>query len=112
MPATAVDLAAKIALEKATFDREQEAKKKASVEKKKQDATQDPLITYLTLKSNHHNSNLDRQYVESVFESYSVKTDPVESHQNLDQNQIVTRQNAWLGYEEIFKMWKIDLTED
>ena len=69
---------------------------------------QDPLITYLTLKSNHHNSKLDREYVESVYEDYAVKTDSKDAA----KSEIVTKQNAWLAYEEVFKMWKIDLTED
>lgn len=32
----------------------------------------DPIITYLSLISSHHSSKLDRQYVESVFDSYSI----------------------------------------
>lgn len=32
----------------------------------------DPIITYLSLISSHHNSKLDRKYVESVFDSYSI----------------------------------------
>jgi hypothetical protein len=40
---------------------------------------QDPLITYLTLKSNHHNTALDRNYVDSVYEDYAVKTENKDS---------------------------------
>ena len=58
---------------------------------------------------------MDRQYVESVFETYSVQTtagnaEKVDDHSN--KNMIVTNKNAWMAYEEIFKMWKIDLTEE
>ena len=28
-----------------------------------------------------------------------------------EHNMIVTEKNAWMAYEEIFKMWQIDLTE-
>ena len=66
------------------------------------------MITYLTLKSNHHNGATDRKYVEEVFDDYAVNTTSSEGI----TKQIITKQNAILAYEEIFKMWKIDLTEE
>ena len=58
---------------------------------------------------------LDRQYVESVFETYAVQTSGGNAEKVDDQaskNMIITQKNAWMAYEEIFKMWKIDLTEE
>ena len=43
-----------------------------------------------------------------MYEDYAVKTE----NTNSLKQQIITKQNAWLAYDEIFKMWKIDLTED
>lgn len=59
--------------------------------------------------------SLDRQYVESVFETYAVQAsggnaEKVDEASN--KNMIITQKNAWMAYEEIFKMWKIDLTEE
>ena len=67
----------------------------------------DPLITYLTLKQKGHSSSLDREYVESVFEGYSVKA---EDSGLSEDNKIITSANAVLAYKEIFKTWKITLT--
>jgi hypothetical protein len=48
---------------------------------------------------------LDKDYVQSVFETYSVQ-----GSQDDDKPQnLVTKGNAILAYEEIFKMWKVDL---
>ena len=46
-----------------------EADEKKRNEKENKD---DPIITYLSLISSHHSSKLDRQYVESVFDSYGI----------------------------------------
>lgn len=40
--------------------------------KEKEKEKEDPIITYLSLVSAHHTSKLDRSYVESVFDSYSI----------------------------------------
>ena len=64
----------------------------------------DPLITYLSLKSEQHQTQLDKDYVQSVFDTYSVQGSLVET----DQKK-VTKGNAILAYEEIFKMWKVDI---
>ena len=65
----------------------------------------DPLITYLSLKSEQHQTQLDKDYVQSVFETYSVEGNSLAQK---DQ-KLVTKGNAILAYEEIFKMWKVDL---
>lgn len=62
------------------------------------------VITYLGLKSEQHKSQLDRDYVQSVFESNSVATTV-----NGVEIQKVTKGNAILAYEEIFRMWACDL---
>ena len=62
----------------------------------------------MTLKSNHHNGKTDRKYVEEVYDDYAVKTEERDS----TSKSIITKQNAILAYDEIFKMWRIDLTED
>jgi len=52
--------------------------------------------------------------VESVFESYSIKAQAsnalAESNVEAPENRVVTKGNAILAYEDILKMWKIDLT--
>ena len=53
--------------------------------------------------------------MESVFESYSVKAQAsnalVEgSNAEAPDVRVVTKGNAILAYEDILKMWKIDLT--
>jgi hypothetical protein len=54
--------------------------------------------------------------VESVFESYSIKAQAssslAESGSNAEAPEIrvVTKGNAILAYEDVMKMWKIDLT--
>ena len=71
-------MASKIAKENAEFLRQQELKRQEeqqAILKKKALAVQDPLITYLTLKSNHHNGKTDRKYVEEVYDDYAVKTE-------------------------------------
>lgn len=68
----------------------------------KADMGPDPVITYLSLKQQQHQTSLDKNYVDSVFDSYSVKTGD-------DSNSAVTKGNAILAYDEIFKMWKVDL---
>jgi len=78
------------------------------------------LITYLALKEAHHKTTLDRQYAESVFESYSIKAQTSElSVDDKDattpksaEDRIVTKGNAILASDEIFKMWKVDLNAD
>lgn len=45
------------------------------VEEKKKNEKEDkddPIITYLSLIGAHHTSKLDRTYVESAFDSYSI----------------------------------------
>ena len=74
----------------------------------------DPILVYMTLKMGQHLGKLDRQYVEQVFESYSFKSkeSAVEtkvSNTNNDRVDLVTKGNAVLAYEEIFKLWKIAL---
>mgnify|MGYP001058437410 CR=1 FL=1 len=78
------------------------------------------MITYLALKEAHHKTTLDRQYAESVFESYSIKAQTSElSVDDKDattpksaEDRIVTKGNAILASDEIFKMWKVDLNAD
>jgi hypothetical protein len=65
----------------------------------------DPLITYLSLKSEQHQTQLDKDYVQSVFETYSVQNPSLAEQ----EKKIVTKGNAILAYEEIFKMWKVEL---
>ena len=66
----------------------------------------------MTLKSKQHETKLDRSYVESVFESFSVKSQQSQATDGTsnDELRIVTKGNAVLAYEEIFNMWKVDLT--
>lgn len=82
----------------------------------------------MSLVAAHHTSKLDRTYVESVFDSYSVtpKKEPIDSNsmvdtssENSDQvieqvltpddQHVITKGNAILAYEEVFQMWKVDL---
>jgi hypothetical protein len=58
----------------------------------------------MSQKASQHTSSLDRTYVESVFDSYSVK------REGNDEQALITKANAILALEEIFKMWKIDLS--
>lgn len=73
----------------------------------------DPILVYLTLKMGQHLSRLDRNYVESVFDSFSFKSKeaaPESKVQNeVEEVDLITKGNAILAYEEIFKMWKIVL---
>lgn len=73
----------------------------------------DPIIVYLTLKASQHTSSLDRNYVESVFDSYSIKSKDSAVADKAgapgDEVTLVTKGNAILAYEEIFKMWKVDI---
>jgi hypothetical protein len=98
-----VSLEKKIEIEKAALDLKKEvletrvAKKKNDKEYKKlhEEETQkknnekenkdDPIITYLSLISSHHNTKLDRQYVESEFDSYSIAP-----KENKDESSIQT----------------------
>ena len=41
----------------------------------------DPLITFLTIKKQKHQSKIDRSFVKSVFESYSTKIEKEEDAQ-------------------------------
>ena len=53
--------------------------------------------------------------MESVFETYAVQATAGNAERVDDKdtkNMILTQKNAWMAYEEIFKMWKIDLTEE
>ena len=68
------DMMKKIVEEKSAIEVEKkEIEAKKNTHEKSKDGETDPIITYLTLKSDQHNSKLDRTYVESVFESYSTK---------------------------------------
>jgi hypothetical protein len=67
------------------------------------------VITYLGLKSEQHKSQLDKDYVQSVFESNSVSTVLTSGLMNGVEIQKVTKGNAILAYEEIFRMWACDL---
>ena len=71
---------------------------------------EDPIITYMSLIASHHTTHLDRSYVESVFDSYaSTPTAALAQVDDADDSKIITKGNAILAYEEIFKMWKVDL---
>ena len=67
----------------------------------------------MTLKASQHTSSLDRNYVESVFEGNSIKSKDTAVADKAaapeDEVTIITKGNAILSYEEIFKMWKVDL---
>ena len=68
------DMMKKIVDEKSAIEVEKkEIEAKKNQHEKSKDGETDPIITYLTLKADQHNSKLDRTYVESVFESYSTK---------------------------------------
>jgi len=65
----------------------------------------------------HHTTELDRNYVESVYDSYSTKVkkdkddeDNDEAKAEDEKSRIITKGNAILAYEEVFKMWKVDLS--
>jgi len=69
----------------------------------------------MSLLAAHHTTKLDRQYVESIFDSYSVVTTPTaatgtETADDDNVDKTITKGNAILSYEEIFRMWKVDLT--
>ena len=70
---------------------------------------EDPIITYMSLIASHHTSHLDRSYVESVFDSYSTTPTGLSQVGDADDEKIITKGQAILAYEEIFKMWKVDL---
>jgi len=65
----------------------------------------------------HHTTELDRNYVESVYDSYSTKVKKDKDDEDNDEpkaedekSRIITKGNAILAYEEVFKMWKVDLS--
>ena len=104
------DMTAKIQAEQAIIEME---RKEHESRKKVVKANSDSIIVYLTLKASQHTSSLDRNYVESVFEENSVKskgdTSVTEKAAQPDECQLITKGNAILAYEEIFKMWKVEL---
>jgi hypothetical protein len=66
-------------------------------------------MTYLKLLAAEHSSALDRQFVESVFDSYSVKGDQAKD-KDLNDNEpykMLTKGNGILAYEEVFGTWKV-----
>lgn len=72
------------------------------------------MLVYLTLKNGQHLSRLDRNYVESVFESFSVKSkdaspETKDGTVQVDELDLITKGNAILAYEQVFKMWKVEL---
>ena len=69
----------------------------------------DPILTYMSLIASHHTTHLDRSYVESVFDSYSSTPTGLSQVDDSDEQKVITKGNAILAYEEIFKMWKVDL---
>lgn len=106
------ELSKKIAKEKEALEA---VKQKDQEDQQKRTKEEDTLISYLSLKSAQHSTQLDRNYVESVFESYSIKSQAnalAESTSSAEAPEIrvVTKGNAILAYEDIMKMWKIDLT--
>ena len=68
------------------------------------------MMEYLSVKSQQHKSQLDRSYIESVFESYSseAKT-PNPNIPPGEDTRVLTRTNAALAYDEIFRLWKVEL---
>lgn len=68
-----------------------------------------------------HQSQIDRSFVESVFESYSTKverdqdeivTNLKRQSENEKESRVISRTNSILAYKDIFKMWKIKLNEE
>ena len=50
--------------------------------------------------------------MESVFESYSIKSKDatvLDKSSPSDEISLITKGNAALAYEEIFKLWKVEL---
>lgn len=107
----------KIVEEKSAIEVEKkEIEAKKSQHEKSKDGEADPLITYLTLKSEQHNSKLDRTYVESVFESYSTKQtvqdDQLEQVGATGQQiSVLTKENTQTAVFEVFQMWKVELSD-
>lgn len=64
---------------------------------------------YLQLILLKHQSQQDRQYVESVFEQQSTTAQDEDEPEGVNK-KIVTKGNAILAYEDIFKMWSVDLS--
>ena len=68
-------------------------------------------LNCLSLKSSQHVSQLDRNYVDSVFESYSTKKKDLSTPNPDDDISTLTKEAALKAIGEVFTMWKCDLNE-